>query len=126
MSSIKSFYWITIFVSLSFSCTRMKQSYYSKQLDGSGTACDTVSGVAIIQTDHREYEVIKFKKGIRNGFYLRFNNKKNIETIGRYKNNLKQGNWKTYNENGCLVKKFRYKKGKKISGTSNLPNFRNE
>ena len=57
--------------------------------------------------------LVKYKKGMKNGISIKYDDKGNVAEIGRFKNDKREGYWKTY-INCSLSKVSYYKKGKLI------------
>ncbi|WP_109830105.1 DUF3352 domain-containing protein [Reichenbachiella versicolor] len=51
------------------------------------------------------------KNGKKHGAFYEFYPNGDIKIIGKYKNDLKEGTWKHYDENGKLIEKVKYRKG---------------
>ena len=67
------------------------------------------------QTDYYEdgtpkYE-ISIKNGEKHGNYFEYHPTGELKIKGRYRNDLMDGTWKYYNEEGDLIKKEKYRKG---------------
>ena len=57
--------------------------------------------------------LVKYKKGMKNGISIKYDDKGNVVQIGKYKNDEREGYWKTYS--GCMLMEVSYyKKGKLI------------
>lgn len=73
------------------------------------------SNVSLAQVEKEYYEngnikaEMKFnKKGELNGVYKEYHENGNIKLEGRYKKDLKRGNWKEYDINGSFFKELEY------------------
>ena len=57
----------------------------------------------------------KFSNNMRNGLCITYFQNGKLELDGNYKNNLRQGNWKYYNEKGELLYNLKYNEGKLLN-----------
>ena len=80
------------------------------------------NGIVTIN-DSASFEIYKVKSHKKNGLYKQFYKKGNL-LIANYKNDVLNGNYSYYNNEGELLFEKKYKNGKQVSFKSNGLKFK--